>query len=185
MEGVPSKLWRPYLAQYLTSQGSSKCPKRLLTKILTAINHQAYSQWKHRNKYVHEDGKPFEQAALRLLDSQITEEFSDKTTPSLLQINTTSPTVFCPSSLGPPPTKKLGISMSLLPGTVSSAAKQKLMLLRLIRTQPKLPLLLPPWPTAALSSGYGLAASDNISSFVSFMPQPFWLQDTRCLRSPL
>jgi hypothetical protein len=75
--------------------------------------------------------------------------------------------------------------MSLLPATVSSAAKLKLMLHRLIRMQPKLPLVLPPWPTAALSSGYELAASDNISSFVSFMPQPFWLQDNRCLRSPL
>jgi hypothetical protein len=65
-----------YLAQYLDTQGSSKCPGRLLTKILKAINHLAYPQWKHRNKYVHQDDKPFEQSAIQLLDYQILGAYS-------------------------------------------------------------------------------------------------------------
>jgi hypothetical protein len=50
--------------------------QRLFTKILKAINHLVYTQWKHHNIYVREDGKPFEKAALELLDSKILEEYS-------------------------------------------------------------------------------------------------------------
>jgi hypothetical protein len=76
MVDLPSNHLCPYLAQHLHSLGSSKCPQHLLIKILKAINHLAHSQWKHRKKYVQKDGKPFEKAALALLDSQILEEFS-------------------------------------------------------------------------------------------------------------
>jgi Fe-S cluster biosynthesis and repair protein YggX len=61
MEGLPSNHWLPYLTKHLNSLGSAKCPQRLLTKILKNITKSAHSQWKHRNKYVHEEGRPFEQ----------------------------------------------------------------------------------------------------------------------------
>jgi hypothetical protein len=80
-----------------------------------------------------------------------------------LRINTTSPIVFSPSSLGPPPTRKPGISTLLLPAIASSAVRQKRMLRRQIRMLPKLLPKLSPWPTAVSSNGSVLDASGNFS----------------------
>jgi hypothetical protein len=75
MEGLPSKLWRPYLQHYLYSQHSAKSPKRLLTRILKTTHTLAWSQWDHRNKIVHGVGNMRDKTALALLRSNIIYEF--------------------------------------------------------------------------------------------------------------
>jgi hypothetical protein len=99
MEGLPSGHWHPYLTQHLHSLGSAKCSQRLSTKILKTITNLVHSQWKHPNTYVHEEGRPFEQTALALLDSQILEEYSLGHYSLHLLINTTSPIAYSLSAL--------------------------------------------------------------------------------------
>jgi hypothetical protein len=75
MEGLPSKLWVPYIQSFFSSNGNQRCPLRWFTRILHAAHNIAWSQWEYRNHYLHEEGKPRYKQAVQLLNFQITSEF--------------------------------------------------------------------------------------------------------------
>jgi hypothetical protein len=108
LEGIPSKLWIPYIGSHLDSTGSTLCPHKYLTNILLAGHHLAWSQWECRNHYLHEEGTPREKQALALLDQQVTLQFLPGPTDLPRMIIITSRFLSSPFYLGPSLSKSIG-----------------------------------------------------------------------------
>ena len=96
LEGLPSKLWTPYIQQYYDESGLQKYSSRWLQRLLTHLHDLAWGQWEHCNQILHHINTPRQARALTHLDTVIAQEFHAYTlspTPTLK--------AFFASSLGP------------------------------------------------------------------------------------
>jgi exonuclease III len=75
MEGLPAKLWSPYVFSHFTVMQYKRCPRRWFTRLLMAVLNVAWSQWEYRNHFLHQDGRPRFQRAVAILKHHITREF--------------------------------------------------------------------------------------------------------------
>ena len=93
LEGLPSKLWQPYIHQYYYDNGIKKSSTRWLQRFLTHLHDLSWGQWEHRNHILHHLDTPRQVRAITHLDTVIAKEFHDYTltlTPALKPFFTSS-----------------------------------------------------------------------------------------------
>ena len=55
MEGLPSKLWVPYISDFFYF-AITPMPLTVVTKLLAAVHNVAWNQWDDRNHFLHQEG---------------------------------------------------------------------------------------------------------------------------------